>query len=1008
MEMNGTLITPWFEISPLSAAIQGTLVCSLRSGTGRNKNDALLRNYVGLCGLMILLFLAPIPGVNAQSFHFDNYSVDDGLPSNEVYEVLQDSRGFIWFATDKGVARFDGYGFQKFTTEDGLHDNVIFYMQEDDRRRIWFSGLGDRFSYYDLIADTIISVPIARAGREPMSYDKPLYRIWQDTIAIMYSTYGMVFRLAGDSVREIRRIELFPDTGISRLIQQKTKVLHFRDIRPTTDANGLYLEAALQAPVDTFVRFTRVDQRTKLRTFLLSLGDSLALLQVYPNTFLLEGNRAVTIPAAIPLYSVLRDRDGRIWLGGEKGLLTMKRLPPYDISYVPSFEGKSITSMTRDHQDGIWFCTRQSGVYYLKKQPFRYYTRENGLARDAVKLLRCRDNTVVASYIDNAILSFFDTTGIEHISHSESREIGGLFAVSDSTWLSFRAISGVSVIKNRKVIQTLKTKHSPVFFNPKDNYLWRLGDQRCAYWDGERLHVTENPTNETYVVPGEIMCLFHDTLFNGGVFGLGCSTQPGNWKKIPLQGGLEVRINDLDAYKDHYMVAATMGAGVMVRQKNGKQRFLTTDHGLITNVCNNVYVDEEGDIWVGSNAGLCRIQVDTADIHRSRISRITRSSGLSSDQVNDVVRVNNRHVWVATSRGICVLDLTDTMNREVKNPLFLSGVGGTYGELSSLDSEEIYVPYDENLSFHFVGLDYQKQGQIAYEYRMAGLDTLWYETYNRTIRFPKIPDGNYEFQVRMKEMPYQVAKLAFIVDTPFWKAWWFWSLVVVTATALVHYRIRMVKEHARLSMKLAEVRQQALTAQINPHFLFNTMNSIRSYILMNQQDKAGHYLVKISQMMRAVLDNSFKKTITLQQELDMLEHYMEIEQIRSGDGFEYSIRLAPDVRANEISIPPSVLQPFVENAVWHGLQGLKDRKGRILIRCYHREKDLVVEITDNGRGFDTGQSEYKSGSHGMKITRERLALLRELHRQRVEVQVTSSTEPGSSGTCVRLVFSADG
>ena len=227
-------------------------------------------------------------------------------------------------------------------------------------------------------------------------------------------------------------------------------------------------------------------------------------------------------------------------------------------------------------------------------------------------------------------------------------------------------------------------------------------------------------------------------------------------------------------------------------------------------------------------------------------------------------------------------------------------------------------------------------------------------------------------------------------------------------------RQRQLARERQFHLRHAEQEQRALRAQMNPHFLFNSLNSIKGYVIQNDREAAATYLTKFSRLIRRVLEGSAASLVTLDQEFETLRLYLDLERLRANARFDYRIDIAPDVDTFEVRIPPALLQPFVENAVWHGVRNLEKRSGDIeLLARRLRDGGVEVVIRDNGIGRAAARTRSVHGrkphrSRGLEITAERVELLRELHGVDVQVEtldlVTANGEAG--GTEVRMRIAA--
>ncbi len=250
-----------------------------------------------------------------------------------------------------------------------------------------------------------------------------------------------------------------------------------------------------------------------------------------------------------------------------------------------------------------------------------------------------------------------------------------------------------------------------------------------------------------------------------------------------------------------------------------------------------------------------------------------------------------------------------------------------------------------------------------------------------------------------------------------WNRWWFYLLLFILAGCLVFYLLtwnyKRRKEKELLSRnyerKIAEVEMNTLRAQMNPHFIFNSLNSINDFILSNDPDNASGYLTKFSRLMRLILDNSRSEWVILDNELKALQLYIELEAVRFDNAFSYNIEISDEVSKETVIIPPLIIQPYVENAIWHGLLHRKQPGGKITIRIWRNEKDLFIEISDNGVGRIAAKNQKSKPSilhksHGMKITAERLAIVNSVYNVNAQVEVTDLADDQNLPTGTRVLL----
>jgi sensor histidine kinase YesM len=311
----------------------------------------------------------------------------------------------------------------------------------------------------------------------------------------------------------------------------------------------------------------------------------------------------------------------------------------------------------------------------------------------------------------------------------------------------------------------------------------------------------------------------------------------------------------------------------------------------------------------------------------------------------------------------------------------ISGIGQTTLALQ---------PYHQRLSIRFALIAPEAVDSILYRYRI-GHQNSWIDAgTNRMFHFEGWNRNNFNFEVQAIHLHSGLllgkAFLAINARTYFWKKWWFLAVSTILISAviafLIRLRIRMIKSRYQLKAtyerQLAQTEMAALRSQLNPHFLFNSLNSIKHYIISNEPRIATRYLNKFASLVRLALDNSKHSTIPLSSEIEFLTLFLDLEQMRLGEKLHFKFYLDPVLEPDRILIPPMLIQPFIENAIWHGIHP-KSTPGLVTIRISRLAPHLKVVIEDDGIGRAAGK--HEPGAHqtrksmGLKLIRDRLELL---------------------------------
>ena len=447
-----------------------------------------------------------------------------------------------------------------------------------------------------------------------------------------------------------------------------------------------------------------------------------------------------------------------------------------------------------------------------------------------------------------------------------------------------------------------------------------------------------------------------------------------------------------------------------------------------------LHLTKSGNVWFKTLTALVRLNPETGqqirfgadyDLHNFNSSPFIKTD--DDEFFFEKFRFYDHDIKPDTTKPTVVLSFLKVFDRDLQLPKSLNY------------TNEITLNYDQNFfAIGFSALSYFQQERNQYAYRLVGFNRDWVSVGNKPLAvFSNVPPGDYVLQLKgsnhdgvwseIKAMPIQITP-------PFWQTGWFRIFGVMLAIAVVVavYRFQLERQmlkarlkaeeakrkqteaelnerEATYQLKLSQTEMAALRAQMNPHFIFNCLNSIQYFTAQNDADKASDYLAKFSRLIRLVLENSKSDKVTLANELETLRLYIEMEAMRFPDKLHYQIQLADGIDAESIQIPPLLLQPFVENAIWHGLMH-KDEGGLVQVVVAQPTEDrLHIEITDDGVGRQKA-AEYKSKSatknksFGMKLTAERIQLINQLYNTQTQISITDLTDAGGNATGTRVTI----
>jgi signal transduction histidine kinase len=372
---------------------------------------------------------------------------------------------------------------------------------------------------------------------------------------------------------------------------------------------------------------------------------------------------------------------------------------------------------------------------------------------------------------------------------------------------------------------------------------------------------------------------------------------------------------------------------------------------------------------------------------------------------------DNKKFYAATGNGLCIFNPDAASLRAASLPVYVEhlSVGDKHMDIIG----DLALGWNENdVRFTFLSFNFRTGSNTTYRYRLMGLTDKWVETNSRTVDFWALSPGDYTFEVcALNEdgLWGEATAVRFVIERHFTATWWFRSLIVLILLGAIGFGFlwfyRSKRDRLVQRAKMSELRQQALNANMNPHFIFNSLNSIQHFINSNQPELANEFLTDFSRLIRMNLENNLEALVSLDEEMERLELYLKLEKLRFGDKLTYSIHGLEDLQQYDISIPPMLLQPYVENAVIHGVLP-KDHGGHIDISLRAIGKHFEVEIRDNGIGLKKAAGRKREGheSLALKMNQERLSILSALSGSTFSIAIIDRSEEAepAEGTLVRL------
>jgi ligand-binding sensor domain-containing protein len=443
-----------------------------------------------------------------------------------------------------------------------------------------------------------------------------------------------------------------------------------------------------------------------------------------------------------------------------------------------------------------------------------------------------------------------------------------------------------------------------------------------------------------------------------------------------------------------------------------KRLLLTTQNGLHNN---SRYIISAGNyIAMLHNDGL-----SVLDIKSYKSQNYFPDNGLSNPLSYFYLRYDapGKALYATGMNVISRIPVTAVTSRTTAPSFIITALQIGNDTVIHYPNKSQQLDYSQNdISIRFTAINYTAAGNLRYAYAMLKKgDTAWTDLENQSVlNLNNLSPGTYNILVKVysgsNEWKEVIRPLAIQISAPWWQQAWFKAALLLVTTGLVIYwykkRITSIRKKAELNHRLVEYEMKALHAQMNPHFIFNCLNSIKYMIVQDDKDQASIYLTKFSRMIRQTLEQSKQGIVTIQKEKEYLRDYLDMEKLRFDYSFQYEIHIARDINPEITQIPAMLIQPITENAIWHGLM-YKSGEKKIIIQFYRENSTLVCRIDDNGIGLSkaAGEPKPEHRSSGLDNIKKRIELLNQKHHASFNMLIAESMgKNGRTGTCVKLML----
>ncbi len=448
-------------------------------------------------------------------------------------------------------------------------------------------------------------------------------------------------------------------------------------------------------------------------------------------------------------------------------------------------------------------------------------------------------------------------------------------------------------------------------------------------------------------------------------------------------------INGIEQQNDSTLIVGTMRCGIFFFNTRSHKFTRYTDFPEVT--ATNIYAikkDTSNNLWMTSDYHIYQLRTEENKLIKYDVPEGLMNSSFEMLNIYPLQQGN----WLTASKTEVIIFNPQKIasNRKHYRTVTFTGFKIFDKEISAdsilNQNKTLQLRSNQNfISIEFTTQTYNGNASNIY-YKLSGVDKEWVNANTKGVAsYTNLAPGNYTFQVKAGEQNNQapVSSLNIVITPPFYATWWFITALVL-ATAFIIYlivkrRIQNIRYKAGLRHKIAETEMQALRSQMNPHFIFNCLSAIDNLIQTNQPDKATIYLARFAKLIRSVLESTKHNLVPFYKDFETLQLYIELEQFRSGNKFAFTMQADDELIDGDYKVPPLLVQPFIENAIHHGLLNKLNGEKNLNIRVYLQQNIIQYFIRDNGVGRIRAQeikqqNKPEHTSYGIEISSQRVQL----------------------------------
>lgn len=913
----------------------------------------------------------------AQRLEFQQLGVEDGLPSTEVYNLYQDAKGYVWAFTEFGIVKHNGMHFIPVCKNLPFEESTIYAVCGSPAKELYIGN--SKGHIYEVKNDSAFIV----RGLEKTSYNiilnnENLYIMHvDDSSNVYFSTFEHSYKLERKSGRLISLTDIYKKEDSLGIVYKKT------------DDSYFYIKANKKNGHDQLLRVNDTHDHTLLRILYHSeVQERFHMLERNGTYYFLfrSGIRSVSKQGETryasfdkPAINFRIAPNGHVWAGTQNGLYEYDAELHLLNHY---FAGQDISDILFDSRNGMWVSSIENGIFYCKNIYTSYYGNIPGLSAN-ISLIRQIGNRL---FIGTGTGSLFVTQG-DSLQKVDLRGNGSFIndiVLYNNEYLIGTKNSILAVDSNLKPSDTGSHFLRPDDYSSLNAYAFMTSRDTLIIVTAASIVKKYRSDTLYFFLKGQSLYKTRSIVKSGEDLYIG--TNKGMFR-ISGQAGIPAYLSIFRSLSIVRLRSDAKG-NIWICTKGAGLFMLKPDHQLIrinapTNIPLDISFPDDSTYLLSTNKGL---YIATA----YNLSRKKAWRQLYDREVFHTEMFGNV-LYVATSQGLITIDSL-SMHTRTPVPLYPESFRVNNQPYAGSLNRLSYTQND--LYFNFDILKYGEK-QLSFYYQLEGPYSDMGKIAGTVLHLQHLEPGAYRLYVYLLDADNKKESISFIpfyIQPAFWQTKFFMLEIAFTLVAICIFftgffydRLKKKQEQKTMITRLLiEQRLTALKAQINPHFISNSLTGIQQLIIENEIDKANQYIAKFSLLIRYILNYSDKPAALLINELEIIDLNIELEKLRFSNKFIFEKQVGNDVDLRNLYIPPLITQPLIENAIWHGLLPLPLKDQRIpslILKIEKKESLLVISVIDNGIGRSPAalQQNRDRESKGVWLVMNRISNLNRLH-----------------------------